>query len=319
MTESSTLPSSAPPKKGGGAFKTFLKRGFSTLILLSVLAAVYFSANAWVYIGVFTLFCGITSWEWVSMFRQSGVKVAGWLVLGAGVLYPLALGISLIAPKTGEMAQSGGLVLPFLLCLAAPAVVALTSFIWELRRPVEGKETFMAVAGAVLSFIYPVWLFSFSLFFLFSSSSETWATGEPQGLLVFLWIFIVTKIMDIGAYISGSLFGRHRMIPHISPNKTWEGFLGACVITVLTGFGLAALFWGDQAPIPFSCWQFGVAVLFLGLFSVVGDLAGSLIKRALGVKDSGKLLPGIGGVFDLIDSPAFTFPVAFIAIICLHI
>lgn len=317
MNETSQPPVAPSPVKGG-ALQTFFKRGFSTLILLSILAVVYFSANVWLYVGIFSLFCGVASWEWTSMFRQAGIKVPAWLVLGAGTLYPLIMGVfSVFTVQSSDLGASY-YVLPFLplvVCAAGPALVAIAAFLWELRKPVEGRDTFLAVTGAVISFIYPVWLFSFSLFALFPVSHEGSEISTPSGLTIFLWVFIVTKIMDIGAYISGSLFGRHRMIPHISPNKTWEGFAGACVITILTGVWLGTLFWPEiMAGYSFPYVELAVLSLIIGLISVVGDLAGSLIKRSLGVKDSGKLLPGIGGVFDLIDSPAFTFPVFIFAV-----
>lgn len=288
------------PSKSG-ALNTFLKRGFSTIILLAVLSGVYLSANAWVYVGIFTLFCGLTSLEWATMLKSANIKSPSWLIIGAGFIYPLLLGISLIMPVC-----CGGGNSSFYICMGAPAVMAIAAFIRELGKEVSGRETLLSLSGSIISFLYPVWMFGFSLFILFPVPGA--GTGEPAGLLLFLWVFLVTKIMDIGAYISGSLFGKHKMIPHISPNKTWEGFAGACVITVLAGYGLMCLWGGGSLSFEPSMIKIMLVSLGLGLVSVVGDLAGSLIKRALGVKDSGKLLPGIGGIYDLIDSPAFTFP-----------
>lgn len=331
MTSSSDSPGSGIPAAApSSAWATFLRRGFSTVILLVILLGVYFSHSPWAYLGIFTVFCLVASLEWKSMLRISGLPVCGTLIVLAGVLFPLLAGIPLI--KLQEVVNMGqGISLvpggdgptsvlitakatllfsSFLFGAAAVACIAIyaiLAFLWELRRPVEQPGTLLSLGGTLLAFIYPVWMFCFGLPLLFGQPG-----GQDSGVMTLLWVLLVTKIMDMGAYVSGSLFGKHKMIPHISPKKTWEGFLGACVFTVLAGIGLKE-WWSDSLPIgDWSVWGVGALSLFLGLVSVVGDLAGSVIKRALGVKDSGKILPGIGGVYDLIDSPAFTMPVALI-------
>src|SRR5690606_1770266 len=104
-----------------------------------------------------------------------------------------------------------------------------------------------------------------------------------------------------------SLIGRNKMIPHVSPGKTWEGFGGALVFAQLAACGLYALFPAGLALL--GGWSHVVTLGFLlALLAVVGDLAESVVKRSLGVKDSGNMLPGIGGALDLIDSLCFTAP-----------
>ncbi|MEN9974432.1 MAG: hypothetical protein RLZZ282_438, partial [Verrucomicrobiota bacterium] len=105
----------------------------------------------------------------------------------------------------------------------------------------------------------------------------------------------------------GSLIGRHKMIPHVSPGKTWEGFGGALVFAQLAGCGLFAAFPSELSVL--HSWGHVVALGFLlALLAVIGDLAESVVKRALDAKDSGRMLPGIGGSLDLIDSICFTAP-----------
>lgn len=308
------------------ALKTFLHRGFSTLILLAVLIGVYYSYSPWAYLGLFAVFCLVSSLEWRTMLKTANIEVCGKLIVLAGVCFPLLAGIPLLKMGAGIADDCAGkgiiggadgptsilIVSPYIsttlfalmaaLCLA---VYMIFVFLWQLGRSVEKTKTFLSIGGSLVAFVYPVWMFCFALPILFCFGRTL-----DDGVKTLLWVLLVTKIMDMGAYVSGSLFGKHKMIPHISPKKTWEGFLGACVITVVAGILFKTLWSGS---LPFGEWSMlktGLFALFLGLVSVVGDLAGSVIKRALGVKDSGKILPGIGGVYDLIDSPAFTMPVA---------
>ena len=111
----------------------------------------------------------------------------------------------------------------------------------------------------------------------------------------------------MGAYIVGSMIGRHKMIPHVSPGKTWEGFGGALLFSQLAACGLYLLF-PEQLGI-FHHWGHVVALGFiLSILAIIGDLAESVVKRAIHAKDSGSMLPGIGGSLDLIDSICFTAP-----------
>ena len=127
------------------------------------------------------------------------------------------------------------------------------------------------------------------------------------GAFVLLWLLAVTKFTDMGAYITGSLIGKHKMIPHISPGKTWEGFGGALFFAQLAACGLYGLMPGKLAAL--HSWPHVVALGFLlAILAVVGDLAESVVKRSLHAKDSGNMLPGIGGGLDLIDSICFTAP-----------
>ena len=125
-----------------------------------------------------------------------------------------------------------------------------------------------------------------------------------------LYFVIVTKFSDTGAYAVGSLIGRHQMIPRISPGKTWEGFGGA--IAVSTAASLVFVhFFGRQMPCMTALHAVVLGVV-LSVAAVIGDLIESLFKREAGVKDSGKLFPGIGGILDLLDSLLFNAPIMYL-------
>ena len=120
----------------------------------------------------------------------------------------------------------------------------------------------------------------------------------------------MTKFSDSGAYAVGSLIGRHKMIPRISPGKTWEGFGGAIVVST----GTSLLFAQLAGPhLPGMTWIHATILgVLLSMTAVVGDLIESIFKREAGVKDSGKFFPGIGGILDLLDSLLFNAPIMYL-------
>jgi phosphatidate cytidylyltransferase len=122
-------------------------------------------------------------------------------------------------------------------------------------------------------------------------------------------LIAVTKFSDMGAYLTGSAIGRHLMSPQISAKKTWEGFFGALGFALLCSLALFKLMPGHLSMLNWT--HASVLGLLLGFGAVIGDLAESIVKRSTGVKDSGNLLPGIGGALDLIDSLLFTAPLLF--------
>ena len=158
-----------------------------------------------------------------------------------------------------------------------------------------------------------------------SSSDVMTYLGLPMCLMVFdpmvrlpLLIFVMLWLNDSGAYIVGSLMGRHKLCPSISPNKTWEGFFGGIVITILGAFLMFKL-----CPSFFGMEEYGVGMWMIlavstCIFGTLGDLLESKIKRIYGVKDSGHWIPGHGGILDRIDSFLIAFPAAFIIMLILN-
>jgi phosphatidate cytidylyltransferase len=123
------------------------------------------------------------------------------------------------------------------------------------------------------------------------------------------------KASDIGAYAAGMSFGRHKMIPWLSPAKSWEGLAGGIALAAAVGGAMA--WWSSGLPDPRD--QVPVALgamtgALLGIVGPFGDLVESLLKRGAGVKDSGSVLPGMGGVFDVLDSPLMAGPVVWLAL-----
>lgn len=163
------------------------------------------------------------------------------------------------------------------------------------------------MAYTVFGLLYAPWLFNFISKIIYLVPRQP--GGGLAGQYYVLYLIFVAKFSDMGAYLVGSVIGRHKMVPHISPGKTWEGFGGALAFSLLASFGLCWLMPGRLSLIrPLDALVLG---LTLSVAAVIGDLAESILKRSMGVKDSGRILPGIGGVLDLIDSLLFTAPLLF--------
>lgn len=292
--------------------KTFCERLFSTVILLALLGGAAWWNSPAGYALLVCLLCNLTTVEWFNMLRDKGSCVPRSLGLVFGILYPWFMAAGMLVSGAGEAAADAGDASAFaVLCesfsfteVAAGVLVlyALAAFMCGLYRMdykgLSGAQALEGMGMALLSFIYPVWLFAFALA----------ALNCPESIMNLLWLVLVTKMSDIWAYVSGVLLGgrffSHRFSPAVSPKKTWEGIIGSFIITSACAYGLLGMtdFGFEISPAVFFC----VLMPCIFILSVAGDLAGSLIKRGLAVKDSGSLLPGIGGIFDLIDSPAFT-------------
>jgi phosphatidate cytidylyltransferase len=123
---------------------------------------------------------------------------------------------------------------------------------------------------------------------------------------IILLILLVVKFTDVGAYFGGRKFGRHKLIPWLSPGKTWEGLFFGLLTAALVGLGCAC----GISQLPW--WKGAIAGAIVGGIGQLGDLLESMMKRDAEVKDSGKLIPGFGGILDVIDSPLLAAPFAYI-------
>lgn len=281
------------------------------MILIGTLVGVVCWGNIWAFRVLVCLFCALAAWEWSQMLRISGKPGQPWLSLTFGVVYPVVLSFCC----AGNAVSIASALMPMAIIL-----LAIISFTWEMRRAIVGSRALRSVGNTVLSFMFPGWMFAFAIPMLSMGDSGSAIAGFlPQSIKVVLWVVVFTKLTDICAYISGVLMGGRffkdkKLIPHISPKKTWEGLIGSYVLSLAVGGWLGS----SMGVLVFGSVSSMILMTVLFLLAVVGDLAGSLVKRSLAVKDSGSLLPGIGGIFDLIDSPAFTVPVVFYAEYCLR-
>jgi phosphatidate cytidylyltransferase len=268
--------------------------------------AVFVSHLSVAFLGLIGLLVVVATIEYFRMLRAAEVRCFP--------RFGLLLAVAYCAVLYGYLA--GGKPPPPWLEALAFFIALAGAFTLQLRERLLGIDALLAVAATVLGFGYITFLFNFTAHLLFAVPGGLDVPGRvsAQGAFLLLWLLAVTKFTDMGAYITGSLIGRHKMIPHVSPGKTWEGFGGALFFSQLAGCGLFAMF-----PVQLAFlggWSHVVALGFLlAILAVIGDLAESIVKRALDAKDSGRMLPGIGGSLDLIDSICFTAPALYFYLI----
>lgn len=284
----------------GAALQTFLARSLSTLSLWGVCAATMY----WAYEpGLRILIAGLILrglMEFYTMLASAGFphfRRTG-LFLGA----VLTIGAFVFGTYKGSDAA-------FIFETAALLVGILWIFIRQIFHRNPDTIPAAAVGYTLLGLIYIPFLGSSTINLIYLTPKA--ADGHLTGHYYLLFLAVVTKMSDCGAYLTGSLIGKHPMIPRISPKKTWEGFAGALTHSVIASVVLVTVF-PTQLSLVASPWHAAIIGLVLGFVAVLGDLAESLVKRSTHTKDSGSMLPGIGGAMDLIDSLLFTAPLLYL-------
>jgi phosphatidate cytidylyltransferase len=261
------------PRKSG-----VLKRLASAFVLLPVFLLIVIKAPGWMFNTLVVVASAAALWELLRLFEQAGRPVDRGLALLAGVAVTASFGAArLIEP----------LALPgFTLLLAVGAVLAAP--VWR------GTPDVSRSANTLLAITYIGWLLGFGILL-----HQTSALGDE----LILYVVGVTWIGETAAYVVGSAMGRHRLAPVISPKKSVEGAVAQLVASIATGAAVGA--W--LLPMCGMGVWLGAGAL-LGVIGQFGDLAESAIKRDLGTKDTGALIPGHGGVLDRIDSLLFNLP-----------
>jgi phosphatidate cytidylyltransferase len=276
----------------------FVWRFISTVVLWSVALVIAFSGYEFAFYALICVFGLIALWEFYRMLDHRGLpnfKITG-LICGALML----IGSFYYFAKMGP-ARSYDFEVAVLLFFL------LTVFARQMFQRLRHDEPLQTMAYTLFGLLYVLWLFNFTTKILYLTPRAS--NGAVTGQFYVLYLIAVTKFSDMGAYLTGSMIGRHLMVPHISAKKTWEGFFGALAFALLCSLILFKVMPGHLSMLT---WTHATALgLLLGFAAVVGDLAESIIKRSTGVKDSGNFLPGIGGALDLVDSLLFTAPLLF--------
>ena len=176
----------------------------------------------------------------------------------------------------------------------------------------DNPHPLRTIGGTLFGVLYIGLLWNFLTKLLLFQRPEAVAGIYMPGRWLLLYCVFAAKFTDIGAYVIGCSFGRHKLIPRISPGKSWEGVAGGILVGTLVG---AALVWGLRGTFaafgltPLRAIPLGVV---LSICAITGDLTESLFKRAANVKDSGGVIPGMGGFLDVLDSLLFTFPALYL-------
>jgi phosphatidate cytidylyltransferase len=292
-------PTTAPPALSKKA--VFFRRLFSFVVLWSVVLGAMFSGNKLfsdvVFLLIMVVLAAFGLAEFYGMAAQRGlICFSGWGIFG-GILLMVAtflhctgrLGIYGTPARVNDFET--GFLIVFVLGLCLRQFVARTN-----------TAGIAAISVTLFGLMYVPWLLNFI--------QKINYFPHANGTLYVLYFLIVTKMSDSGAYAIGSLIGKHKMIPRVSPGKTWEGFGGA----LFASAGASVLFAWLAGP-RLTGMNLGHAVvlgLLLGAAAVIGDLIESLFKREAGIKDSGHYFPGIGGILDLLDSLLFNAPLMYL-------
>jgi phosphatidate cytidylyltransferase len=261
-------------------------RILATVVLWLLMIVLPWYFGKW---GVFILFTvfGIGSFiELLELLRRAGRPVDRVVAMVAFVV--LLLAVMLVPPW---------LIPPtaiFAACLAGTLVACLLS---------ASMGTFTATATPTIGVLFLLGL--------------PMATGvllvHEVGIMTLVWVIAVAKFGDVGALLTGMWMGKHRMAPAYSPNKTWEGFGGGLLLSILVSLGYVTLF-SDYLPVELGQLHAAWMAMFISLSAVLSDLMESAFKREAKAKDSGSIIPGIGGMLDLTDSMIIALPVGYFLI-----
>jgi phosphatidate cytidylyltransferase len=190
-------------------------------------------------------------------------------------------------------------------------VILLVLGVFFRQLPQRGNpKPIETMANTVFGILYVPWLLNFITKLTYLDVPSV--GGSEGGRFFVLYLIVITKFSDVGAYVVGSLVGRHKLLARISPNKTWEGALGGVAVPLGLSLAMysASFQWFDS--LRFTLRDAVALGVLIGLVAIIGDLAKSLIKRQAQVKDSGQFIPGIGGALDLVDSLLFTAPIFYL-------
>ncbi len=255
------------------------ERIFTSAILIGGTIYILFFTNVFIFSLQVMVFIGLALLEFLNLLKKQGIHVYRLFGVVMGLTIPF-----IVYMELGHT-QSGEILFIVLGCL----FLFLLQFFHK-----DSSQALSGISLTLFGILYVSWFLSFVIKMRFLNQGAIWV-----GYLV-----AVTKAADIGAYLIGAPFGRHTLIPHISPKKTVEGTLAGLVSSILISLALS-----PYLPLKLSAAHLVILGLLIGVVGQIGDLSESLMKRFCGAKDSGSLLPGMGGVLDSVDSILFTAPI----------
>ncbi|MCW2749654.1 MAG: phosphatidate cytidylyltransferase [Aeromicrobium sp.] len=244
--------------------------------LLAVVVASLFIVKD-VFVAVVVIALGIGLYELARAFSTAGIRIPVLPVLTGGT-------IMLVGGFYGGMETAS----------IAMALTVIGTLVWRLAEGADGFVRDTSAGIFALSYLFLMGVFVMLMLL------------EDDGPWRVVAFIVATIASDIGGFVAGVLFGKHPMAPTISPKKSWEGFAGSLIVGIAAGIGTVT--YGLNGH-----WWAGVILGIAGVvFATLGDLSESLIKRDLGIKDMGDLLPGHGGIMDRLDSLIAVAPIAWL-------
>ena len=271
--------------------KNFIIRSITGVIFVAAIVASFLRAEAMVLL--FSIVTGMTIWEFTGLVNErEHVTVNRFICTVAGVYFFFAM--TYFCSDLYAGAAKSVVFIPYL-------VTIIYLLIAELY--LKQDDPIQDWAYTMLSQMYIALPFSLLNVLAFTANGSgvvAFNTLLPLSVFVFLWV------NDTGAYCVGSLLGRHKLFPRISPGKSWEGSIGGAVFVLAAAWAVSYFLDGVMLALP-QWLGLGLVVVVFGTW---GDLVESLFKRTLGIKDSGSILPGHGGMLDRFDSSLLAIPAA---------
>ena len=281
--------------------QVFFRRLITSVILWTVILMALFSSSSLISDGVFLIIIVFLALAGLAEFYGLAEKRGIACFKGCGLLGGALLMVGTFLELIGKIGTQGsparvndfetGFIILFVLGISVRQLVSKSN-----------AAGITAIATTLLGLMYVPWLLNFIQKINFFP--------DVDGKYFLLYFILVTKFSDMGAYSIGSLIGRHKMIPRISPGKTWEGFAGAILVSTAASLVFVHFFGAKMAGM--NLLHATILGTILSVTAVIGDLIESLFKREAGVKDSGALFPGIGGILDLLDSLLFNAPIMYL-------
>jgi phosphatidate cytidylyltransferase len=267
--------------------QTFITRTITATVFVAVLLTCI-CVNFYSLAGLFFIVSVWGLYEFYQISRKFNAQPNFFLGIFLAILLYLSVFLSLLGDEFFIVSS-------LVMCLA----VLVTSLIF-IQSLFQYKENpIQNLAFTFLGIIYAVVPFLLIIKTTFLNSQKQFSFDAVLGMILLIWA------NDASAYIIGSFFGKHKLYERISPGKTWEGTIGAAVLTILCAIPIH--FWFPEIKM----WSWMIIACIVAFFGTVGDLIESMIKRQAGIKDSGKIMPGHGGILDRFDSLIFVAPIVY--------
>jgi phosphatidate cytidylyltransferase len=262
-----------------------LKRVISSFFFILLIILTLFVLPNWFFALVVIIITAVALYEFFTLIQKKGILIYKYFGVALGIIIPLTVYNQFELTKGWELA----------FIVAACLILFLLQFI---RR--DSSQAIVGVSTTLFGVLYISWFFSFVIKLKLINDGVI-----PDGAKILAFLLLVTKMGDIGAYFIGSRFGKHHLIPRISPKKSVEGAIGGFACSIITSLLCRSFMPGIEVH------HFIILGFLLGFLAQVGDLSESLIKRDCQVKDASNLLPGLGGMLDVVDSILFTAPILY--------
>ena len=274
--------------------KNLITRTITGILFVAIMTTCFLRPVAMIF--VFTLITGMTIWEFTGLVNdRENVTVNRFITTVAGVYFFLA-----VAGVNSGYIQTNAVFVPYLLTIV---------YLFISNLYTQSKDAVNDWAYTMLSQLYIALPLSMINVLAFRQSADGVTHFYyllPLSIFIFLWT------NDTGAYCTGSLFGKHKLFPRISPAKSWEGSIGGGVLVLIVATIIYFLESQGENLSTLNLWEWLGLGLVVVVFGTWGDLVESLFKRTLGIKDSGNILPGHGGLLDRFDSSLMAIPAAVI-------